>query len=201
MTFRDPHTGIICYSWDDPEDRKAMIAELAKESFGGSRDRPYDGQSHTDNGERGKTLVEGLTMRDIADCIKRGSIRAGDEVSEALRAEFLQRHEPGPARNAAIDLFDHLAARIRKLEEGQGEGVDYDALVLPHPKPAPPSDGLPAWVAEHFEACEWADALKASPRGIWRLCLMTNDVGEPPWMNFIPAENSAVNVIWLRVRR
>ena len=32
------------------------------------RDRPYDGQPHTSNGERGKTLVEGLTMRDVADC-------------------------------------------------------------------------------------------------------------------------------------
>lgn len=33
--------------------------------------RPYDGQSHTDAGIRGKTLVEGLTMRDITDCFAR----------------------------------------------------------------------------------------------------------------------------------
>jgi hypothetical protein len=36
------------------------------------RDRPFDGQPHTDDGERGKTLVEGLRMRDVADCIVRG---------------------------------------------------------------------------------------------------------------------------------
>lgn len=41
------------------------------------RNRPYDGQPHTDNGERGKTIVEGLTMRDIADCIVRGFLAAG----------------------------------------------------------------------------------------------------------------------------
>jgi len=32
------------------------------------RNRPYKGQRHTDDGERGKTLIEGLTMRDVRDC-------------------------------------------------------------------------------------------------------------------------------------
>ena len=41
------------------------------------RSRPYDGQAHTDNGERGKQLVEGLTMRDVADCIVRGFLDCG----------------------------------------------------------------------------------------------------------------------------
>jgi len=41
------------------------------------RNRTYDGQAHTDDGERGKTLVEGLTMRDVADCIVRGFLDAG----------------------------------------------------------------------------------------------------------------------------
>jgi hypothetical protein len=36
------------------------------------RNRPYLGQSHTADGERGKTSVEGLTMRDVSDCIRRG---------------------------------------------------------------------------------------------------------------------------------
>lgn len=33
------------------------------------RERPYNGQSWTDDGERGKTEVKGLTMRDIKDCL------------------------------------------------------------------------------------------------------------------------------------
>ena len=36
-----------------------------------NRDRPYDEQPHTDYGERGKTFVEGLTMRDVQDCFVR----------------------------------------------------------------------------------------------------------------------------------
>jgi len=36
------------------------------------RGRSYDGQSHTDQGERGKQQVIGLTMRDVADCMVLG---------------------------------------------------------------------------------------------------------------------------------
>ena len=36
------------------------------------RSRDYDGQPHTDEGERGKQEVKGLTMRDIRDCFIRG---------------------------------------------------------------------------------------------------------------------------------
>jgi hypothetical protein len=43
------------------------------------RNRPYDGQPHTDCGVRGKTLVAGLTMRDIADCIVRGFWNASSD--------------------------------------------------------------------------------------------------------------------------
>ena len=32
------------------------------------RSRPYNGQSHTDIGERGKQEVHGITMRDLRDC-------------------------------------------------------------------------------------------------------------------------------------
>jgi len=42
------------------------------------RRRPYSGQSHTDHGKRGETVVSGLTMRDIGDCIARGFAQAKD---------------------------------------------------------------------------------------------------------------------------
>ena len=32
------------------------------------RDRPYNGQPHTDTGERGRTEVKGITFRDLRDC-------------------------------------------------------------------------------------------------------------------------------------
>ena len=33
------------------------------------RNRPYNGQPWTDDGERGQMMVQGLTMRDIRDCL------------------------------------------------------------------------------------------------------------------------------------
>jgi hypothetical protein len=45
-------------------------------AFSLDRNRPYDGQPHTDCGIRGKTIVSGLTMRDVADCIVRGFLAA-----------------------------------------------------------------------------------------------------------------------------
>ena len=35
------------------------------------RDRPYNGQPHTDTGERGRTEVKGVTFRDLRDCFVR----------------------------------------------------------------------------------------------------------------------------------
>lgn len=42
------------------------------------RNRPYDGQPHTNEGERGKTEVKGLTRRDISDCIVQGFLAASN---------------------------------------------------------------------------------------------------------------------------
>lgn len=39
-----------------------------------SRDRPYNGQPHTDKGIRGATLITGVTMRDLRDCFIRAFI-------------------------------------------------------------------------------------------------------------------------------
>ena len=41
-----------------------------------NRERPYNGQPHTDEGWRGQQLIEGLTMRDIKDCFVIGAYRA-----------------------------------------------------------------------------------------------------------------------------
>lgn len=37
--------------------------------YSNDKNRPYNGQPWTDDGERGKTTVVGLTMRDIRDCL------------------------------------------------------------------------------------------------------------------------------------
>jgi len=51
------------------------------------RNRPYDGQPHTDAGIRGATLVKGLTFRDIKDCFVKGALLAScdEELSDLVR--------------------------------------------------------------------------------------------------------------------
>ncbi len=54
------------------------------------RARPYDGQPHTDLGERGKQVVSGITMRDIRDCFIRAvalSSGPGEVYEEAKKGE------------------------------------------------------------------------------------------------------------------
>ena len=55
---------------------KSIIDEVLGLNNDARRDRPYNGQPHTDEGERGKTLVEGLTMRDVCDCMAIGLLDA-----------------------------------------------------------------------------------------------------------------------------
>lgn len=58
-----------------------------------SRDRPYDGQSHTDLGERGRQEVHGVTMRDLRDCYIRAIALSSGEgflYSEANKGEAAQ---------------------------------------------------------------------------------------------------------------
>ncbi len=51
------------------------------------RNRPYKGQPHTDNGERGKQLVAGLTMRDLGDCFIFAAFQAGNDQLTPERYE------------------------------------------------------------------------------------------------------------------
>jgi hypothetical protein len=74
---------IPVFNADDADQMESLRKILADDPYGGDRSRPYLGQRHTDLGERGKTEVRGLTMRDIGDCIRRGQILArapGDRV-------------------------------------------------------------------------------------------------------------------------
>jgi hypothetical protein len=65
------------------------------------RDRPYDGQSHTDGGERGRQEVRGITMRDVCDCIVLAFLScAGMERENPIRDDLysipdLNKLDPG----------------------------------------------------------------------------------------------------------
>lgn len=75
------------------EDFKEQL-DFALWSTGGSsdyrndRERPYNGQSWTDEGLRGKTEVKGLTMRDIRDCLIKGFLLSGATKAYLEDGEF-----------------------------------------------------------------------------------------------------------------
>lgn len=54
------------------------------------RERPYNGQPWTDDGERGKTEVKGLTMRDIKDCLIKAFLLSGATKEYLQSDEFLK---------------------------------------------------------------------------------------------------------------
>lgn len=47
------------------------------------RDRPYNGQPHTDTGKRGATEVCGVTFRDLRDCYTRAFFLSASHVKPA----------------------------------------------------------------------------------------------------------------------
>lgn len=61
-----------------PEDFQILLEQLNPSESAHTllRDRPYNGQPHTDTGERGRQEVHGVTMRDLRDCYIRACYHA-----------------------------------------------------------------------------------------------------------------------------
>jgi hypothetical protein len=76
------------------------------------RNRPYDGQSHTNYGERGKTAVAGLTMRDIQDCYVRAVLLSAGHVAPELYDEA--------TKGEAANLTDNDLHKVDFGELGPG---------------------------------------------------------------------------------
>ena len=69
----------------------AMWSTFSSSDYRNDRERPYNGQSHTDYGKRGETLVQGLTMRDISDCMVQGFLAASN--NEDLQKKVFEIHK------------------------------------------------------------------------------------------------------------
>jgi hypothetical protein len=74
------------------------------------RNRPYDGQIHTDKGERGKTEVKSLTMRDITDCAR---IAIWESAFSPENAESIYDIDLSKVDPVAIE--QNLACNIEKM--------------------------------------------------------------------------------------
>ena len=66
---------VIDFDPDDPEDMaKKLMTAMSDKSLVQNKERPYAGQAHTNTGKRGQQPIEGVTMRDIYDCIILGMV-------------------------------------------------------------------------------------------------------------------------------
>ena len=107
-------------------DGKEMIEEMKRgiqdtegsSAYSWSRDRPYDGQPQTSFGERGKTIVEGLTFRDLMDCFISGVLRSCDQpelqkiadcaIYEKMYETNIENVDPGA-------IWQNMACQIEKM--------------------------------------------------------------------------------------
>lgn len=79
------------------------------------RDRPFDGQPHTDTGVRGATEITGITFRDLHDCFIRAvllSTGAGEIDGVDMRPRYAQA----------------TRGELAELGEGDLYGFDLDQL-------------------------------------------------------------------------
>ena len=94
----------------------ALSSTGGSSDYDNSRERPYNGQPHTDQGERGKTLVKGLTMRDIIDCFVMGYLDAtsrGELVDSGkwrYRNVYDEAEEPDP-----IAISQNMMCHVEKM--------------------------------------------------------------------------------------
>ncbi len=68
---------------DTPPELSDIIMNLSDHTT--DPDRPFTGQSHTDQGERGKTEIKGIRFRDLADCVVKAFVDSTPGVSDVLR--------------------------------------------------------------------------------------------------------------------
>ena len=89
------------------------------------RNRPYDGQPQTDQGERGKQIIKGLSMRDVADCIVLGFLDAAGidrewPIHDDIYTICLDNIDPGAViQNAMchVEKMMGIYPNLPKLEE------------------------------------------------------------------------------------
>src|ERR1700730_14750163 len=78
------------------------------------RDRPFDGQPHTDSGIRGATEIKGITFRDLRDCF--------------IRAVCLSAHHLNPALYEEADKGEHAAICDNDLHTFDLNKIDITAV-------------------------------------------------------------------------
>lgn len=123
-----------------PEDLPIVLEQLSPSSLAAhlDRDRPYDGQPHTDTGDRGRTEVKGITFRDLRDCF----IRACYESSGLSVEEW-----PGSVYDLPWSDMDVLA-----VAQNLGCNVEKYMGIYPNvPRLRPVDPTEPHWCGDNLD--------------------------------------------------
>lgn len=147
----------------DDKLKRALSEIQGSSAYSLERDRPYDAQPHTSQGERGKRMVEGLTMRDIADCMVRGFLYSADpdqglhDIEMPIRDDLykvdLSKVDPGAViQNTTcwiekyMGIFPNVPKAQRSDDECQG---------CHHPRGDHGEEGCGALVTCRHGEAEW----------------------------------------------
>jgi len=103
------------------------------------RDRPYNGQPHTDTGERGKQEILGITMRDLRDCFIRAVLLSAGHIVPHLYEEACK------GKDAALceqDLYGFDLDKLDPLAIAQNLTCEVERIMgifpnVPKLEPAP----------------------------------------------------------------
>lgn len=90
--FREHDIPVINMNDDNFEKKLdfALNTTGSSSDYRNDRDRPYNGQPHTDFGTRGKQAISGLTMRDMMDCFVKGWLYS---IGNLELSERIERNE------------------------------------------------------------------------------------------------------------
>lgn len=94
------------------------------------RDRPYNGQPHTDTGQRGATELKGITFRDLRDCYIRAWFLASAHINPA------QYDEASKGENAVLcenDLYGWSLGKCDPMAVFQNFSCEVEKLMGIYP--------------------------------------------------------------------
>ena len=99
---------------------QAMTDIKGASAYRSDKDRPYNGQPQTTFGERGKTIIEGLTFRDAMDCFVAGLLDCcGIEQPElyeiADKATSEDMYDVDLSKIDPLAWWQNMACRIEKM--------------------------------------------------------------------------------------
>lgn len=94
------------------------------------RDRPYNGQPHTDTGERGRTEVKGVTFRDLRDCYIRAFFLAN---GINMPAHYVEANKGENAALCESDLFGWDLNQVDPIAVFQSFSCEVEKLMGIYP--------------------------------------------------------------------